>query len=207
MNNQQLFRQALQRQNDRAAGMKMPDDMEQRVMKRIAQREVRLRHRSVWLFSTIGAVAASLLLLLTMHINKVEQETPSAHHLPAINNKVAPEEVLSSSPSSLAAVADEDMRAPAMPQTTRRKVKKKPRRELPDTLGNGIWHSKENVLLAIEMLSECEKTIERSEQRIRNDIVEATYHATPQPANAQLVVYDNGDYVIVEDNQPAIIEL
>ena len=28
-----LFRQALQRQNDRAAGMKMPDDMEQRVMK------------------------------------------------------------------------------------------------------------------------------------------------------------------------------
>ena len=27
-----LFRQALQRQNDRAAGMKMPDDMEQRVM-------------------------------------------------------------------------------------------------------------------------------------------------------------------------------
>ena len=31
----QLFRQALQRQNDRAAGMKMPDDMEQRVMNRI----------------------------------------------------------------------------------------------------------------------------------------------------------------------------
>ena len=28
-----LFRQALQRQNGRAAGMKMPDDMEQRVMK------------------------------------------------------------------------------------------------------------------------------------------------------------------------------
>mgnify|MGYP003309100813 CR=1 FL=1 len=27
-----LFSQALQRQNDRAAGMKMPDDMEQRVM-------------------------------------------------------------------------------------------------------------------------------------------------------------------------------
>ena len=33
MNDDKLFRQALQRQNDRAAGFKMPDDMEQRVMK------------------------------------------------------------------------------------------------------------------------------------------------------------------------------
>ena len=31
----QLFRQVLQRQNDRASEMKMPNDMEQRVVKRI----------------------------------------------------------------------------------------------------------------------------------------------------------------------------
>ena len=35
MNNDELFRQALQRQNDRAARMKMPHDMEQRVKNRI----------------------------------------------------------------------------------------------------------------------------------------------------------------------------
>ncbi|MCI6160769.1 MAG: hypothetical protein PUH24_02300 [Prevotellaceae bacterium] len=32
MNNEELLRQALQRQNDRAARLKMPDDMERRVM-------------------------------------------------------------------------------------------------------------------------------------------------------------------------------
>ena len=61
MNNEQLFRQALQRQNDRAAGMKMPADMEQRVMERISGKP---KPRRAWLYAAIAAVAASLLLLL-----------------------------------------------------------------------------------------------------------------------------------------------
>ncbi len=62
-----LFRQALQRQNDRAAGMKMPDDMEQRVMKSIKPQATKRR----WLYplSTI-AVAASVLLLILLNIGK-----------------------------------------------------------------------------------------------------------------------------------------
>ena len=71
MNNEELFRQALQRQNDRAKGMKMPDDMEQKVMRRIKTK--RATHR--WLFPlSIAAVAACLALLMTFHYlyNKVE---------------------------------------------------------------------------------------------------------------------------------------
>ena len=64
MKHDELFRQALQRQNDRAAGMKMPRDMEQRVMQRIEPKSTP-RH---WLYAaSIGAIAASILLLLALH--------------------------------------------------------------------------------------------------------------------------------------------
>ena len=64
MKHDELIRQALQRQNDRAAGMKMPDDMKQRVMDRINHKKTSYR----WLYSfSIGAIAASILLLLTFH--------------------------------------------------------------------------------------------------------------------------------------------
>ena len=66
-----LFRQALQRQNDRAAGMKMPDDMEQRVMGSLKPQATKRR----WLYplSTI-AVAASVLLLIMLNIGKQQPE-------------------------------------------------------------------------------------------------------------------------------------
>ena len=66
-----LFRQALQRQNERAAGMKMPDDMEQRVMGSLKPKATKRR----WLYplSTI-AVAASVLLLILLNIGKQQPE-------------------------------------------------------------------------------------------------------------------------------------
>ena len=67
MNNEQLFRQALQRQNDRAARLKMPDDMEQRVMQRVKSKKAIRR----WLYPiSIAAAAASVLLLLTLHYSE-----------------------------------------------------------------------------------------------------------------------------------------
>ena len=77
MNNDQLFRQALQRQNDRASEMKMPDDMEQRVMKRIKTKSKSSR----WLYAaSISAIAAGLLLIigfsLFMKEDKSEREEP-----------------------------------------------------------------------------------------------------------------------------------
>ena len=90
MNNDNLFRQALQRQNDRAAGMKMPDDMEQRVMGSLTPNPSPRRgepsslplRRSPLLWRGIGggciAVAASVLLLILLNIEKQkpEQQTP-----------------------------------------------------------------------------------------------------------------------------------
>ena len=77
MNNEILFRQALQRQNDRASEMKMPDDMEQRVMKRIKSKSKSSR----WLYAaSISAIAAGLLLLigfsLFMKDGKTEKQVP-----------------------------------------------------------------------------------------------------------------------------------
>ena len=75
MNNDNLFRQALQRQNDRAAGMKIPDDMEQRVMKSLKPQATKRR----WLYPLSAiAVAASVLLLILLNIEKQkpEQQTP-----------------------------------------------------------------------------------------------------------------------------------
>ena len=73
----QLFRQALQRQNDRASEMKMPDDMERRVMKRIKSKSKSFR----WLYAaSISAIAAGLLLLigfsLFMKEDKSERKDP-----------------------------------------------------------------------------------------------------------------------------------
>ena len=79
MNNEQLFRQALQRQNDRAARLKVPDDMEQRVMRRVKPRKTIRR----WLYPiSIAAAAASVLLLLTLQYNnKVESPIQQSHRL------------------------------------------------------------------------------------------------------------------------------
>ena len=63
MNNDKLFRQALQRQNDRASEMKMPDDMEQRVMKRIKSKSKSKSSRRLYTAS-ICTIAAGLLLLI-----------------------------------------------------------------------------------------------------------------------------------------------
>ena len=83
MNNEQLFRQALQRQNDRAARLKMPDDMEQRVMRRVKPRKTIRR----WLYPiSIAAAAASVLLLLTLQYNnKVESPIQQSHRLNQAN--------------------------------------------------------------------------------------------------------------------------
>ncbi|MBR1556597.1 MAG: hypothetical protein IJ647_02365 [Prevotella sp.] len=76
--------------------------------------------------------------------------------------------------------------------------------EKPDTLGDGIWKQKENVVLALQMLAECEADGEQIE---RNTIVEAAFQSTIKPHALQLVVSESGDYMVVDDSQPSIIEL
>ncbi len=225
MSNDQLFRQALQRQNDRAAGMKMPDDMEQRVMERIKPKPTARRR---WLYpALVGTVAASIALLLMLHHFHLEPKEQPIVAQPYPYGEVAqtkatasegklPTDTLPATQGTVAHQAPErtvahparkrEVAPPrAVAQSKRRAAQQ--HRELPDTLGDGIWQSQENVMLAMQMLSECEVTIERGEQRIRNDIVRTTYQATPQSAHLQLVVCDNGDCMVVDDRQPVIIEL
>jgi hypothetical protein len=83
-----LFRQALQRQNERAAGMKMPDDMEQRVMGSLTPNPSPRRgepsplplRRSPLLWRGLGggciAVAASVLLLILLNVRTQQAEQP-----------------------------------------------------------------------------------------------------------------------------------
>jgi uncharacterized protein involved in copper resistance len=81
MSNDNLFRQALQRQNERAAGMKMPIDMEQRVMKKLVPKNTHRR----WLYPLSAvAIAACLLLLILLKTGKPQpavaekSETPKS---------------------------------------------------------------------------------------------------------------------------------
>ncbi len=76
---------------------------------------------------------------------------------------------------------------------------------LSDTLGTSIWQRRENVIRAVQLLSNCEADIRQEEQEIRNGIVEATFRATPQPKNAILVTNEAGDYEVIETR--SIIEI
>ncbi len=76
-----------------------------------------------------------------------------------------------------------------------------------DTLGCDILKSPENRLIALQMLNDCEATIERETQEVRNYLIEATFNVVPPSRNAILVIDENGDYNVVETVNKKIIEL
>ena len=114
-----LFRQALQRQNDRAAGFKMPDNMEQRVMKSIKTQATKRR----WLYplSTI-AVAASVLLLILLSIGKQkpDQQPPVIAEVVTEPQDIAEE--------TQATIPTEAIEQPVVAQTKEPKPAKKRRK-------------------------------------------------------------------------------
>ncbi|MBQ6191129.1 MAG: hypothetical protein IJK51_02375 [Bacteroidaceae bacterium] len=199
MNNNKLFRQALQRQNDQAAGMKMPDDMEQRVMKSIKPQATKRR----WLYplSTI-AVAASVLLLILLNIEKQksEQQTPVIAEVVTEPQPIIPDEPVEHANPTKPII-------PVKVAKTAAPKKQLAEAELPDTLGQGIFESEENVRLAVQMLSECEATIRREEQQVNNRIIKATFNALPQAENALLVTNENGDFEVIEVSEQTAIEI
>ena len=87
--------------------------------------------------------------------------------------------------------------------------------EIPDTLGSDLWKSERNVMLALQMLSDCEEAIRKGEQSARNMMVEAEYRSTVKGPFAdaetspaiELIANENGDYEIVAANQQNIIEI
>lgn len=133
-----LFSQALQRQNDRAAGMKMPDDMEQRVMGSLTPKQgstivnpsprrggpspLPLR-RSPFLWRGIGggciAVAASVLLLILLNVRTQQAEQPPviAEIVTEPQNNIAEE-----TPQATAPTVVTEQKQPAMAQAEKPKL-------------------------------------------------------------------------------------
>ena len=68
-NDRELFRQALQRQNERAARIKMPEDMERRVMKRIGHSQ-----SHAWFYPAVAASIA-IALLIGSRLLRTEEDT------------------------------------------------------------------------------------------------------------------------------------
>ncbi len=183
------------------------------------------KRRRLWPAAVAAAASIAIAVLLAWPLKEQQPKGQLAQQLPASQSFPASQAAPKNTPNSVAtapltsrnsvAAAPPASRnsiaaAPKGPRTrgaTSSSRKALAQRELPDTLGQGIWQDEENVLLALQMLADCEKTIARSEQRLRNDMVEATFTALPQPPQARLVVYDNGDYMVVDDSQPTIIEL
>lgn len=80
-NDKELFRQALQRQNERAARMQMPDDMEQRVKMCIdAQGDKPKRNILLFALRTIASTAAVILIGLFLYVYEPAKKTSSGHN-------------------------------------------------------------------------------------------------------------------------------
>ena len=159
------------------------------------------KHR--WLLPASAlAIAASVLLLIIFNIEKpqLEQQTP------VIAEKVMP---------PVPAISDEPIEhakptRPIKPVKVAKTVapKKQPiEAELPDTLGQSIFESEENVRIAMQILCECEATIRQEKQQTRNYIIEATFNALPQAENALLVTNENGDFEVIEVSEQTAIEI
>ena len=181
----------------------VPDDFTGRVMKRIEEQPSvpqsnyrRLR----WV-----AAAACILLLAGIGMVTLQEDVSTSGQVVAdqrdgvpTSKMVVAEQRDSVSSSKLVVAEQRDgVSVPKRrPQTSEKKFRT--RNSLPDTLGTGIWQRRENIETALRILGECEADIERSEQQVRNHIIETTFRATPQPANVILVSDENGDYEVQE---------
>ena len=74
-NKDQGLRLAVQHQNEAAERMTLPEDFTDRLMERIEQKEEKPRRHRAWLYTAIGAIAASILLLLAFHFTRPDRDT------------------------------------------------------------------------------------------------------------------------------------
>ena len=159
------------------------------------------KHR--WLLPASAlAIAASVLLLIIFNIEKPQPEQQT----PVIAEKVMPPvPVISDEPIEHAKPTK-----PIKPVKVAKAAATKKQlaeAELPDTLGQGIFESEENVRIAMQILCECEATIRQEKQQTRNYIIEATFNALPQAENATLVTNENGDFEVIQVSEQTAIEI
>lgn len=190
--NDKNLREALRRREAKRPKRQVPADFCDKVMAEVQPRRRRWP-RLAAVASVAAAVVVAALLLW-----------PKAEPVPALvaeTGIVAPAVAKQPATTHVPVAADLQVPNPAP-----RKHRRKPAKEIPDTLGSGIWQSERNVLMALQVLSECEAVIEKEELAVRNALVETSYNTLPQPGT-QLVVCENGDYQIVASNEQNIIEI
>ncbi len=78
----QGLRLAIQQKNEAAERMTLPEDFTDRLMERIEQKEEKPRRHRAWLYTAIGAIAASILLLLAFAKNLGKHSTRSNRAIP-----------------------------------------------------------------------------------------------------------------------------
>ena len=198
----------------------LPTDFTERLRERMDTKPAASHRRHWW--GWMSAAAACLLIAIGLGVYHEFNKAPhSIAKLSAPDNKTectqlsnrvhpieqpsAPDEVIECTQPSNRVHLTEQLSASDRTTEHTRPTKRTHPTEISDTLGNGIWRSERNVALAIQMLSECEETILREEQEMRNHIIQATFNATPQPANAVLVTNEAGDYEVIETK--TIIEI
>ena len=182
---------------------KQKEDEFDQLMQLSFQRDKKPFNHRLWLYSFIGVAAASLLMLLTFHQYKTEKiEQTVVAQRTVTEQKSQPltsfDKIRNLPEESKPEIIEKRLRPKNMKPQNLRHVTAEQEDPIPDTLGNGIWKSEENVLNALKMLVDCEVTIEREEQEVRNDIIKATFLATPQPAAVRLVSNEAGDYEVVD---------
>lgn len=190
--NDKNLREALRRREAKRPKRQVPADFCDKVMA-----EVQPRRRRWPRLAAVASVAAAVVVAALLLWPKAEP----APALVAETGIVAPAVAKQSATTHVPVAADLQVSNPAP-----RKQRRKPAKEIPDTLGAGIWQSERNVLMALQVLSECEAVIEKEELAVRNALVETSYNTLPQPGT-QLVVCENGDYQIVASNEQNIIEI
>lgn len=190
--NDKNLREALRRREAKRPKLQVPADFCDKVMA-----EVQPRRRRWPRLAAVASVAAAVVVAALLLWPKAEP----APALVAETGIVAPAVAKQSTATHVPVVADLQVPNPAP-----RKQQRKPAKEIPDTLGSSIWQSERNVLMALQVLSECEAVIEKEELAVRNALVETSYNTLPQPGT-QLVVCENGDYQIVASNEQNIIEI
>ena len=198
------LREALRR--NYAETPQLPEGFMERMHEAQETTPMRKSRRLVWLHVAFGAAAASILLLL-MFNNKVEPEEV----LPMVAQQVQQEKDLSATtevnmPETAETdksvephpVSDETPHAGTIKTEHRCRRVKTRQEDIPDTQDNVAWQDEKNVILALQMLADCEATIKESERNARNGIIDATFHATPQSPSAILASDEAGDYIIIE---------
>ena len=207
------LRFAVRHMNETAKHPILSDDFTDRLMQRVEQEsEPHVVHRRWWLYASISAVAASIaIVLLFNYNNKVELTVqPKTAHvtlagfanhddLNAANvTNVLNESKVPEAPKAITLSAAPRQIAKAPRHSAAAKETALITDEIPDTLGSSIMASEENIARALQMLAECEQSIMKGEQTVRNDMIEATFNSMPQSASAMLVINELGDVEVVD---------